>query len=90
MVAVYSSSFVIALAKFGDPYYFVIRQAIWGAMGVILLIALARTDYRRLRPLAVPIMVLTIGALLAVFAWLWTWSARGRITGALEAPEHAD
>ncbi len=35
-------------------------------MGVILLIALARTDYRRLRPLAVPIMVLTIGALLAV------------------------
>ena len=66
MVAVYSSSFVIALAKFGDPYYFVVRQAIWGAMGVILLVALARTDYRRLRPLAVPIMVLTIAALLAV------------------------
>ncbi len=66
MVAVYSSSFVIALAKFGDPYYFVIRQGIWGVMGVILLIGLARTDYRRLRPLAVPIMVATIGALLAV------------------------
>jgi predicted MFS family arabinose efflux permease len=33
---------------------------------------------------------LAIGAMLAVFAWLWTWSARGRITDALEAPEHAD
>jgi predicted MFS family arabinose efflux permease len=33
---------------------------------------------------------LAIGAVLAIFAWLWTWSARGRITGALEATEHAD
>jgi len=33
---------------------------------------------------------LAIGALLAVLAWLWTWSARRRIREALEAPEHAD
>jgi predicted MFS family arabinose efflux permease len=33
---------------------------------------------------------LAVGALLAVLAWLCTWSARGRITGALEAPEQAD
>jgi cell division protein FtsW len=66
LLAVYSASFVIALAKFGDPYYFVLRQAVWGAMGAVLLVGLARTDYRILRPLAVPIMGVTIAMLLAV------------------------
>jgi predicted MFS family arabinose efflux permease len=33
---------------------------------------------------------LAAGALLAVFAWLWTWTARGKIMEALEATEPAD
>jgi predicted MFS family arabinose efflux permease len=33
---------------------------------------------------------LAVGALLAVLAWLWTWSARGKIMGALETTEPAD
>ncbi|MBA4180058.1 MAG: putative lipid II flippase FtsW [Anaerolinea sp.] len=66
LVTVYSASFVIGLARFGDPNYFVIRQAIWAAIGTLLLIAAMRTDYHRLKPLALPVMVLTIGALVAV------------------------
>jgi len=66
LVVVYSASFVKGLVDFGDPYYFVIRQVIWAAGGAVLLVIAARTDYRRLRPLAVPIMALTIIMLLAV------------------------
>lgn len=66
LVAVYSASFVIGLAKFGDPHYFIIRQAAWAAVGTVLLIAAMRTDYHKLKPLAVPIMVLTIMSLIAV------------------------
>ena len=65
-VVVYSASFVIGLVEFGDPYYYVVRQMIWAFGGGILLIGAARMDYRRLRPLAVPIMALTIVMLLAV------------------------
>ena len=66
LVVVYSSSFVIGLARYGDPNYFVIRQAIWAAVGTFLLVAAMRTDYRKLKPLALPIMALTIMSLVAV------------------------
>ncbi|MCC6959987.1 MAG: putative lipid II flippase FtsW [Dehalococcoidia bacterium] len=67
-VVVYSSSFVRALVDFGDPYHFLVRQMVWAAAGAIALVIMARTDYRRLRPLAVPIMALTIGLLIVVLA----------------------
>ena len=65
-VVVYSASFVIGLVEFGNPNYFIIRQVIWAAGGSLLLVAMARIDYRRLRPLALPIMGITIAALIAV------------------------
>lgn len=66
LVAVYSASFVIALARFGDPNYYILRQLAFCAVGVIGLLIMMRTDYRLLRPLAVPLMVATIGMLFAV------------------------
>lgn len=66
LVAVYSASFVIGLARFGDPYYYIVRQLIWAGLGLVLMLAAMRTDYRIFRPLAIPIMVGTIAALLAV------------------------
>lgn len=65
-VVVYSASFVTGLVEFGDPYYFVVRQMVWAAGGAVLMFGIARTDYRRLRPLAVPIMAVTIAMLVAV------------------------
>jgi len=66
LVAVYSASFVIALARFGDPNYYLIRHIVWMGAGMVLMVAAARTDYRKLRPLAVPIMAATIAGLVAV------------------------
>jgi cell division protein FtsW (lipid II flippase) len=57
---------VTGLVEFGDPYYYVVRQMVWAAGGAVLMFGMARTDYRRLRPLAVPIMTVTIALLVAV------------------------
>ena len=65
-MVVYSASFVTGLVEFGDPNYFIVRQVIWAGGGGLLLLLMARTDYRRLRPMAVPIMFVTIVMLVAV------------------------
>lgn len=66
LVAVYSASFVIGLADFGDSNHFIVRQAVWAAFGSLLLVGAAKTDYRKYRPLAVPIMGATMLMLIAV------------------------
>jgi cell division protein FtsW len=66
LVAVYSASFVIGLARFGDPNYYIVRQGAWAILGLLLMLGAMRIDYRILRPFAVPIMIGTIGMLLAV------------------------
>ncbi|MCC6381709.1 MAG: putative lipid II flippase FtsW [Dehalococcoidia bacterium] len=66
LVAVYSASFVIGLARFGDPHYYVVRQTIWAVLGCVLMVAAMRTDYHLYRRWAVPIMLVTIAALAAV------------------------
>ncbi|QFG02107.1 MULTISPECIES: putative lipid II flippase FtsW [Tepidiforma] len=66
LVAVYSASFVRSLVDFGDPYSFVLRQGIWAFGGAIGMFVMARLDYRRLRPLAVPLMGVTIALLVVV------------------------
>lgn len=72
LVVVYSASFVISLAETatattpGTPYYYIIRQAAWAVLGVILMVIAMRTDYHIYRTFAVPIMAVTIGMLLAV------------------------
>lgn len=69
LVVVYSASFVIGLARFGDGQYYVVRQGMWAVLGLALMVAATRTDYRRYRTLAVPVMAGTIAALLAVLAF---------------------
>ncbi len=66
LIIVYSASFVIGLADYGDPNYFIFRQAMWAALGLVLMFAAMQADYRLLRTIAVPIMAVTILTLLAV------------------------
>jgi len=66
IVAVWSSSFVISLVRFDDPYYYVIRQVIWACVGGALMFTAMKLDYRRLQPLALPIMGVTLVVLAAV------------------------
>jgi len=66
MVSVHSASAVKAQSENLPHYHYLFRQAMGGAMGCVLLVAVARLDYRRLRLLAWPILLATVVALLVI------------------------
>jgi cell division protein FtsW len=46
LAMVFSASAVMANADYHTPYFFVVRQAIWAAMGLVSMTLLMRVDYR--------------------------------------------
>jgi cell division protein FtsW len=46
LAMVFSASAVMAKADYNTPYYFVVRQAIWAALGLVSMTLLMRVDYR--------------------------------------------
>jgi cell division protein FtsW len=70
LVSVFSASAVLAKATLGSPYAYVIKQAIWAALGMVALFVLMRVDYRKYNnpKLIFPLMAITGILLLAVFA----------------------
>jgi len=67
LVMVYSSSFVLGLAAFNNANYFVLRQAMWAVIGLVLLFTLMRVDYHWLSRIS-PLLML--GAILLLMAVL--------------------
>ena len=68
LLAVYTSSFAVAYHEYGDPNYFVARQAVFALIGVAALVFFMRLDYNRLRVLSVPMLVLALVGLLLVLS----------------------
>jgi rod shape determining protein RodA len=52
----------------GSPYHYVIRQSIYGVVGILLMLALSRFDYSRLRELKIGIYATIIASIALVFA----------------------
>jgi rod shape determining protein RodA len=50
----------------GDPSYYINRQVVYLAIGLVLMVALARLDYARLRPLKTGIYAVLLLSILAV------------------------
>jgi cell division protein FtsW len=63
---IYSASAVMAQKRFGDSAYFLKRQLVWLAVGMVLLMIFARTDLKTLRAWAVPLLLIGLVALVAV------------------------
>lgn len=53
----------------GDPHFYLIRQAIYGVIGVALMFAVARVDYSRFRELRVGIYTVMIASICLVFVF---------------------
>jgi len=66
IVMVYSTSAIIAGDRFGDPYYFLKRQALYAGIGLVLMILMIFFPYEILKRLAYPILILSILFLIAV------------------------
>ena len=68
LVMVYSATSAAAAIGDGDPMTYLKRHAVYAVLGVALLIGASRFDNRRLRLLAPPLLVGSIGLCLAVLA----------------------
>ncbi len=66
LVMVLSSSSVTALHHTGSSYYYFERQLMWLALGGVAFVITLRTDYHRLRRLAIPMLITSIVLLLIV------------------------
>jgi len=81
LVTLYSASAVLAQSMELPDYHFVVRQAMGGAVGMILVVLLARMDYRHLRRLAWPIL-LAMTVLLVVLVMPGTSGIAPTVNGA--------
>jgi cell division protein FtsW len=66
LVMVYSATSASAALANGDPAYYLKRQAIYAILGIALMVAASRLDFRILRGLAPVLVVASLGLLLAV------------------------
>lgn len=65
-VMVFSAGFVFASKRLDDSFYFIKRQLIYAAIGVLVMILLANIDYALLKRFALPIFIISYILLLIV------------------------
>lgn len=66
LVMILSASSVEAFQRYGSSFMFFNRQVFGTALGVAVMLMLARVDHKKLRLLALPLMALSIALLVAV------------------------
>jgi cell division protein FtsW len=66
LVMVYSATSAAATLGGKDPTYYLKRQGIYAALGIVLMMVAQRWDYRRLRRLAPTLVIISLALLCAV------------------------
>src|SRR3982751_1325303 len=66
LVMVYSATSASAALENGDPAYYVKRQAIYAALGLVLMFVFARVRFQALRRLAPALVIASLALLAAV------------------------
>jgi len=69
LVMVFSASFASAMDGYNDAFYFVERQVIWTAVGLVLLIFTARIPYTFWQRWSIFLMGIALLALMAVIVF---------------------
>ena len=67
MAIIFTASNVMAHANYGDPYYFIKRQAMYGVLGLVALFLGRKIDYHRYQRLVYPLLFLSLISLILVF-----------------------
>ncbi len=66
IVMVFSASSAVAYTQHHDAAYYLKRELVWAAIGIVALVAATRMDYAKLRPAAPWILGLAVALLVAV------------------------
>ena len=74
---IYSASAVMAQKRFGDSTYFLRRQMLWFAVGLVFLLVVAKLDHRSLRAWALPLLLLGLIGLVVVLLPHWGVMVKG-------------
>ena len=87
MLMVFSASYYVALSKTGNPYEYLINDAMWMAIGWAGLVVFTMMDYHIIRVFSRPFLLVAMGLLVAVLTPLGTvinnasrWISIGPIT----------
>jgi cell division protein FtsW len=69
VVMVYSSSSVVALTTYNDPTFFMRRQIIWAALGLVMMMVTMRVDHEILsnKPVVAMLLLVSFALLAATF-----------------------
>lgn len=66
LVAIYSTSAILAEEKFGDSLFFLKRQLLWVSLGLVAMLAAWGVKYELIKALSKPLLFLTITLLVLV------------------------
>lgn len=77
LIVLYDASSVQGLRDFQDSYFYIRQQIIWVIFGLISLTFFSFFDYHKFRLLALPLMLLSLLLLLAVFIPGWGFAGGG-------------
>jgi cell division protein FtsW len=66
IIMIYSSSAVIAMQRYGNPFYFLRNQIIWVAIGIIGMLIAKKLDYKILKRLSLPLIIFSVILLILV------------------------
>ncbi|MGH7322133.1 MAG: putative lipid II flippase FtsW [Candidatus Rokuibacteriota bacterium] len=66
IVMVYSASAILAMDRFGDPYFFLKKQGFWTILGLAMMWGVMTVDYRRWRVFVGPLLAVAVVLLLLV------------------------
>ena len=50
LVMVWSASSALAQERHGSPYYFLVKQIVWGSIGLVAMVLAMRIDYQHAAP----------------------------------------
>jgi cell division protein FtsW len=67
IVMVFSASSIVAQARYNNPHYFLDRQIVGVAIGLVAMLVALRVDYRWYRRMTYPLLAVAFGLLAAVF-----------------------
>lgn len=59
IVMIYSSSTVIAMERYGTPFYFLRNQTIWVLIGIIGMVVAKNFDYQKLKKFSLPLLIIS-------------------------------
>ena len=82
LIMVYSATFTLGYTRAGQPTYYLVRQAVWAAMGLDIMALMMRVEYHKWQKFSVVFMILTVLLLVYVLvAGPAVHGARRRILG---------